>query len=86
MQILPCGHKFHRKCLRKWFVENTCCPNCRFDLKAYFKQKKAEEEKQIEKSNILKTEAHQLRDTHLKDLNQMTVKLFSYFQFKITES
>lgn len=55
-------------------------------MKAYFKQKKAEEEKQIEKSNILKTEAHQLRDTHLKDLNQMTVKLFSYFQFKITES
>lgn len=44
MQILPCNHKFHRKCVKTWFVDSTCCPNCRFDIKKHFKEQKSSEQ------------------------------------------
>lgn len=28
VRINPCGHLFHRDCLRKWKMENNTCPNC----------------------------------------------------------
>lgn len=28
-QVLPCGHKFHVKCLVKWYVKKRNCPMCR---------------------------------------------------------
>ena len=35
IQILPCHHKFHRKCVKPWFEKSVCCPLCRFDIKKY---------------------------------------------------
>ena len=26
---LPCGHRFHRKCITTWFKESRTCPVCR---------------------------------------------------------
>ncbi|CAL1526480.1 unnamed protein product [Lymnaea stagnalis] len=28
-ETLDCHHKFHLKCIKKWFAENRSCPNCR---------------------------------------------------------
>lgn len=36
IQILPCHHKFHHKCLKPWFKTSTCCPLCRMDIKKHF--------------------------------------------------
>ncbi len=30
--MLPCGHAFHRKCIRKWLQENNTCPVCRANV------------------------------------------------------
>lgn len=29
---LNCNHIFHKKCIDKWFKNNSNCPNCRHDL------------------------------------------------------
>jgi len=29
---LPCGHIFHRSCLRGWFLRQQTCPTCRMDI------------------------------------------------------
>ncbi|OAF69526.1 ERAD-associated E3 ubiquitin-protein ligase HRD1 [Intoshia linei] len=29
---LPCGHMFHKACLRSWFRRQQICPTCRLDL------------------------------------------------------
>lgn len=29
---LPCGHIFHRNCLRSWFQRQQTCPTCRMDV------------------------------------------------------
>lgn len=34
---LPCGHKFHYKCMKPWLRTSSFCPLCRFDLKTYCK-------------------------------------------------
>ncbi|OMH80627.1 E3 ubiquitin-protein ligase AMFR [Zancudomyces culisetae] len=31
---LPCGHLFHRFCLRKWLERHPLCPLCRSTLKS----------------------------------------------------
>lgn len=36
---LPCGHKFHYKCMKPWLKTSIYCPLCRFDLKTYCSQK-----------------------------------------------
>ncbi len=28
-QVLPCNHKFHSTCLKKWFTKKQNCPLCR---------------------------------------------------------
>jgi hypothetical protein len=30
---LPCGHKFHRKCVKGWVEQNNTCPLCRSYIK-----------------------------------------------------
>ena len=31
--VLPCGHRFHQKCINHWLINNKeNCPNCRLDL------------------------------------------------------
>jgi hypothetical protein len=27
--LAPCGHYFHRACLKRWLAEAYCCPICR---------------------------------------------------------
>lgn len=39
IRSLPCGHKFHYKCMKPWLRTQSFCPLCRFDLKAYCSQK-----------------------------------------------
>jgi len=29
LEILPCGHLFHRQCIKKWFEQRMACPVCR---------------------------------------------------------
>ena len=29
---LPCGHIYHRNCLRRWFEKHAICPYCRLEL------------------------------------------------------
>lgn len=36
IQVLPCHHKFHYKCLKPWFDKSTFCPLCRMDIKKHF--------------------------------------------------
>jgi hypothetical protein len=31
--ILPCCHKFHKKCISKWILESQTCPVCRLDFR-----------------------------------------------------
>lgn len=39
IRVLPCGHKFHYKCLKPWLKTSVHCPLCRFDLKTYCQKK-----------------------------------------------
>ena len=32
--ILPCGHTFHRLCIRGWLSEDNFCPTCRCRARA----------------------------------------------------
>ena len=32
-KALKCGHTFHRKCLKTWFLKQTICPICRMNVK-----------------------------------------------------
>jgi hypothetical protein len=31
-RLLQCKHQFHINCIDTWFINNTTCPICRFDL------------------------------------------------------
>ena len=31
---LPCEHKFHTRCVRKWLLQSHKCPYCRYELPA----------------------------------------------------
>jgi hypothetical protein len=35
LDVLPCGHKFHRCCLNSWRFQNETCPTCRIGLEYY---------------------------------------------------
>lgn len=35
---LRCGHKFHKKCIDKWFHKSVLCPICRGDSFAHLNQ------------------------------------------------
>jgi hypothetical protein len=54
---LPCGHKFHYKCMKPWFKTSSLCPLCRFDLKTYCVQK-IQETKPMGNSNISHSPSH----------------------------
>lgn len=41
---LPCGHKFHYKCMKPWLKTSSLCPLCRFDLKTFCRNKVEERE------------------------------------------
>lgn len=30
--LLPCLHRFHSECLKKWFDEQTTCPICKLEV------------------------------------------------------
>ena len=32
LQLLPCGHRFHRHCIGQWIAYNHTCPVCRYVL------------------------------------------------------
>ncbi len=31
-QLLSCQHKFHEKCIKRWFNNQRNCPICRFEI------------------------------------------------------
>ena len=33
---LPCGHRFHRRCIFRWFARNSTCPTCRKQYRDVF--------------------------------------------------
>lgn len=35
LQIIPCGHMFHREPIRRWFQTSVRCPLCRYDIRDY---------------------------------------------------
>lgn len=43
---LPCNHKFHYVCIKKWIEKNPSCPCCRRHIE------KIAEEKNVDVSNI----------------------------------
>jgi Cys-tRNA synthase (O-phospho-L-seryl-tRNA:Cys-tRNA synthase) len=32
VRVLPCRHKFHKKCLERWVESHHTCPICRADV------------------------------------------------------
>ena len=49
LQILPCKHCFHKKCIKKWLSneEHNKCPLCNLDIKAEINKRKADLKKHI---------------------------------------
>ena len=45
IKILPCGHAFHKKCIKKWLEKNNTCPYCNYDIKKDIEERKEELEK-----------------------------------------
>ena len=35
MQVIPCGHVFYPRELRRWFLSSVRCPLCRADIRDY---------------------------------------------------
>lgn len=29
---LPCNHKYHFKCVKKWLMIHNTCPQCRYEM------------------------------------------------------
>lgn len=72
---LPCGHKFHYKCMKPWLKTSKYCPLCRFDLKVFCKNKLEEsqnnsykKEHVIEIENSLKSSPLSL--TEIKEVKE----------------
>jgi len=34
-RILPCGHKYHVKCINNWLTKENTCPLCRLNIETY---------------------------------------------------
>ena len=49
---LPCGHKFHYKCMKPWLKTSKFCPLCRFDLKTFCKNKLAESQEKMKSESV----------------------------------
>ena len=71
---LPCGHIYHRNCIKEWLEKNCSCPVCRYELEtddACFEQ----ERKKRMKERKLRLRVDEIKAKSISQLRQLCVSL-----------
>ncbi len=71
---LPCGHLYHRLCLRDWLTKHCTCPVCRFELPTDDRDFE-EERKQRMKSRRVRYRLDELKNKSVAQLRELSANL-----------